>query len=115
MFAKYFAQLLIDRKITVSDLAKFLSKHNMTPLMFNVLKYLEHKEAQHLVHNTIVIETPFDLSEKSISTIKRKVGNDLAETEIVENKNLLAGYVARFKGLEYDASAKTILENFTRS
>lgn len=113
MKAQHFAQLLIERKVTVDNLVSFLEKHNLLAMLPGVLGFLKHKEAQHLAHNTLVIETPFPLDDKSIKTVKRMAGNDLIEeVELVENKDVLAGYIARYKGKEYDASAKTIINNF---
>ncbi len=115
MKANYFAELLIKRKVTVDNLVSFLKKHNLLTLLPGVLDYLKHKEAQHLEHNTLVIETPFDLNDKSLEFIKNKIGSDALETDVVIKDELLAGYVARFRGVEYDHSAKTVIENFVRN
>lgn len=115
MKAQNFAKLLIDRKVTVDNMVSFLQKHNLLTLLPSILEFLKHKESQHLAHNTLVIESPFPLNEEAVSVIKKQVGDNFTEVEMVENKSLLAGYVARFRGIEYDASAKSILENFIRN
>lgn len=115
MKAQHFAKLLIDRKVSVNDMVSFLQKHSLLTLLPSIMEFLKHKEAQHLAHNTLVIESPFPLKEGSVSVIKKRIGDNFNEVEMVENKSLLAGYVARFRGVEYDASAKSILENFIRN
>jgi F0F1-type ATP synthase delta subunit len=71
--------------------------------MLQMSDALEKKES-------IVIETPFPLSDESVKKIKRIVGNDIAPHEIVINKNILAGFQARFKGILYDGSAQRIIK-----
>lgn len=115
MFGRYLADLLIAKKITIDEMIAFLKKHNLLTVLPSILAYLKHKEAEHLEFNTLVVETPFPLQENALESIKARFGTDVRDVEVVLKKDLLAGYVARLQGVEVDASAKRVLENFIRS
>lgn len=61
---------------------------------------------------TVMIESPFLLTSESIQRIKRIVGNDLAPHDVSVNKNLLAGFKARYKEILYDGSAERVIKTF---
>ena len=64
-------------------------------------------------NDSIIIESPFPLSDDSIKKIKRIVGNDIAEHEVMINPQVLAGFKARFRGTLYDGSAERIIKQLT--
>lgn len=60
--------------------------------------------------NTIMIETPFPLSDDAVKKIRNIVGSPTEAHAVVINKNILAGFKARFKGKLYDGSAERIIK-----
>jgi F0F1-type ATP synthase delta subunit len=105
---------LTKHQDSLSDVIDLLTRYNMLSLLPSIKKALVEISQTGDVYNTIMIETPFPLSENAIKKIKRIAGNDLATHEVHENKELLAGFKARFKGVLYDGSAERIIKQLTR-
>lgn len=103
------ASRILLKQSSLEEVVTLLRKYKMLSLlpsirtsMLQMSDALEKKES-------IIIETPFPLSDESIKKIKRIVGNDIASHEVIINKNILAGFQARFKGILYDGSAQRII------
>lgn len=108
------AQLIVEKNISVEDVATTLAKYNLLGLLpaikDNVIEMASHKKSG----NTLAIETPFPLSEDAIARIKDITGNSKVAHEVTINKNLLAGFKARFKGKLYDGSAERIIRQLIK-
>lgn len=104
------ADMLLEGKVTAKQCIAVLEKHNQLFLLPTIVKLLTHNAKTNALYDTVCIETPFPVSQAGVATIKRVVGNDLAPHESVINKELLAGFRARYKGKLYDASALRIVE-----
>lgn len=104
------ATLLFQGKTTLPLVIDLLTKYKMLALLPSIMKALTKLNSFSGKENTIVIESPFALSEGSVQKIKRIVGNDIAEHSIVINKDVLAGFKATFRGVRYDGSAERIIK-----
>lgn len=108
------AKLLIENKITVKSCISFLEENKLTSLFPTILRLVKNMSYKKNNYETLIIESPFNLSDSSIKKIKRIVGNDLAIHKEEINPKLLAGFRARFRGTLYDASAKRIVDQLNK-
>lgn len=108
------AKLLVENKITVQSCISFLEENKLTSLLPTILRIVKNRVSKNITHETLMIESPFNLSSDSIKKIKRIIGNDLAVHKETINPKLLAGFRARFKGTLYDASAIRITEQLNK-
>jgi F0F1-type ATP synthase delta subunit len=104
---------ILSGKSTVEDLDRVLAKYKMTSLFPSIKKELVQLTSQSASEDTIMIESPFSLSEESITKIKGFVGDATVKHEVTINKNILAGFTARFRGKLYDGSAERIIKQLT--
>ena len=109
------ATLIVSKEIPIAEVVSLLSKYKMLGLLPALKKALEDLSNRSETRNTIMIESPFALSLESIQKIKRIVGNDLAQHDVIINKNLLAGFKARYKEILYDGSAERALKTFIKN
>lgn len=107
------AQLIAHKKISVTDVVEALHTYNLLSLLPQILKSLKQVAREKHTHDTLFVESPFILSEKALSHIKKLIGNDAVPHEITINPKLLAGFKARFKGTLYDGSAARIIKQLT--
>lgn len=104
---------ILQGKASVNDVVELLTKYDLLTLLPSIKQSLSqmstgvHKDA------TIMIETPYNLSDSSITRIKEIVGHQNAPHVVVINKNILAGFKAKFKGMMYDGSAERIIRQIT--
>ena len=62
-------------------------------------------------HNTLYIETPFNLSEDMIGSLQSKLApNTDSPIKIVINPDVLGGFLAKFKGVKTDATLRRQLQ-----
>jgi F0F1-type ATP synthase delta subunit len=104
------AKVIMEKSVTVSDVTSVLKSHNLLALLPQILKALKQMNVSSRSENTILVESPFPLSENAIARIKRIVGNDIAPHIAAINKDLLTGFKARFRGRLYDGSAERIIK-----
>lgn len=109
------AHTVIEKEISVDTLVSTLEKYNLTALLPGILKAIKQHESGMKESDTIKIESPFPLSEKSVARIKRIVGNDIAPTDLTVNTDLLSGFRARFRGRLFDGSAERIIKQLINS
>ncbi len=107
------AHILKEKNIPSDLLIETLKEYNLLALLPNIKSALLELAVSEKEGSTIDIESPFPLSKDAESRIKRIVGNDLAEVRIAINKELLAGFRARYKGKLYDGSAQRIINQLT--
>ena len=108
------AKLIIEKNITVEDISATLAKYNLLGLFPAILANVEEIASHTKKGDTLAIESPFPLSDEAITRIKEIVGNDKVTHEVIINKNVLAGFKARFKGKLYDGSAERIIRQLTK-
>lgn len=107
------AVLIIEEKTTVNEVFALLVQYKMTSILPSIKKALVQVSSQKGEQDLIEIESPFPLSDDAARKIKRIIGNDIANHEVVINKNILAGFKARFRGMLYDGSAERIIKQIT--
>ncbi len=103
------ATLLLDKKISVSDVTEMLRKYTLLPLLPTIVREVKQMSRGELKKDMILIESPFEIGEKAIAHIKKIIGRD-APHEVTINTNLLAGWKARINGMLYDGSAERIIK-----
>ena len=104
---------IIKDESSLPKIIELLTKYKMLPLLPSVKQAYIQMSAVSNSNDVIMIESPFVVTDDSVKRIKRIVGNDMAEHRVAINKDLLAGFRARFKGVLYDGSAERIIKQFT--
>lgn len=104
------ATLIYKGKTTVPDVVSLLTQYKMLALLPFVKQSLIQMSSFANKNDVIMIESPFELSPSSLQKIKRIVGNDMADHEVIINKEVLAGFKATFRGMMYDGSADRIIK-----
>ncbi len=107
------AELIVKKKVKVEHIEEVLRSYKMLALLPNILVAVKKITQDVGKENAIHIESPFELDKEALAQIKRIIGNDMAETEVTINKDILAGFKARFKGKLYDGSAERIIRQLT--
>jgi F0F1-type ATP synthase delta subunit len=108
------AKFMIEKNISVDDMVKTLSKYNLVGLLPAILKAVVETASRKNAGDIITIEAPFLLSDEAIVHIKKITGNSTVSHEVSLNKNILAGFKARFRGKLYDGSAERIIRQLTK-
>ncbi len=109
------ATYLETSNATLKDLDEVLVKYKLQSLLPEILRFLSRKQKIREQKEMVMIESPFPLSEESLSAIKRLVNGKDAEHVVTINGNLLAGFKAKYRDLMYDASAERIIKQFTKN
>lgn len=104
------AKLIVEKDVNIDDVVVLLRKYKLLSLITSIKDQVNRLGKEVNQRDTIQIESPFEINDDAIGHIKRIVGNDLAPHSISINKNLLAGFKARFKEKLYDASAERIIK-----
>jgi F0F1-type ATP synthase delta subunit len=109
------AKLVVQKNLKIDDLVDSLRTYNLLSLLPSIKEAVSKLLEENTQKDAIHIESPFEINQPALQKIKRIVGNDLAETEVVINKTILAGFKARHKGKLYDGSAERIIKQLTNS
>lgn len=88
---------------------KFSREYNLEDLKPHVLEYLNRLEKRERGEESVRIKTASALSEDLKSRVKNSLGANTAPVEEREDKELVSGFVATYKGVQYDTSLKTLL------
>ena len=107
------AALLLNGKANLTDMIELLTKYKMLSLLPSIKQALVQMASARDAEETIMIESPFPLSDASITHVRTIMGENNAKHHVVINKNVLAGFKAKFKGVMYDGSAERIIKQFT--
>lgn len=107
------AKLIVEKNLKIDDVVESLQTYNLISLLPSILEQAKRMNKDVSLRDTIQIESPFPIGEKALAHIKRMVGNDIAPHEVTINKNILAGFKARFKEKLYDGSAERIIKQLT--
>jgi F0F1-type ATP synthase delta subunit len=102
-----------ENDTSIDKVVETLREYKLLSLLPSIKDAMEDLAGKDVEENTIEIESPFPLSKEAEARIKRIVGNDLAEARVAINKDLLAGFKARWKGKLYDGSAQRIINQLT--
>jgi F0F1-type ATP synthase delta subunit len=93
----------------------FIKIQKLESQLPNVLYRLEKILKKEDEKNKIQIEAPHDISSQTIKEVKTFLKVEQKENTFKINKDLIAGFRARWDGVVYDASFKTGLEKFKNS
>ncbi|HCC05849.1 TPA: hypothetical protein DEP94_00570 [Candidatus Nomurabacteria bacterium] len=109
------AKLIVEKDANIDDVVVLLRKYKLLSLITSIKDQVKRLGKDVNQRDTLQIESPFEMSNEAIASIKRIVGNDLAPHTLSINKNLLAGFKARFKEKLYDASAERVIRQLTNN
>lgn len=108
------AETIVRNGIETADVVPVLESYGLIGLLPSIVAEAKKLAVQEGDRETIHIESPFPLDDEASKRIKRIVGNDLASVSVSINKDLLAGFKARYKGKLYDGSAERIIKQLTK-
>ena len=109
------ADMIVRKGVKIADVEEALRSYKLLSLLPSIKKAVEQMYREEGSKESIAIESPFPLDEKALSRIRRIAGNDLAPHTFTINKNLLAGFKARYRGTLYDGSAERIIRKLLNS
>lgn len=109
------ATYLETSNTSLNELEEVLTKHKLQSLLPEILRFLSRKQKIREQKERVMIESPFPLSDESLSAIKQLVNGKDAEHTVTINGDLLAGFKAKYKDLMYDGSAERIIKQFTKN
>ena len=112
MLAKAFSTLLIEDKTTVDHVENALRRFHLLSLLPSILDELKHHQKEITTAETVYIESPFSITDENKDTIKALLQAKEKDHHFTLNKNLLAGFRARYKGTMVDSSMERILNTF---
>lgn len=104
------ALLILQGKASLASVVELLAKYKMLSLLPSVQKALVQMSSLLQTKDTIMIESPFPLSDAAINHIQKIIGDEHADYKVSINSHVLAGFKARFKGILYDGSAERIIK-----
>lgn len=106
------ANLIVNKHVPVDVVVEMLREYKMLGLLLSIKRSIEEMAAGESIRDSVMIESPFPLSVEAIETIKKIAGGVNAQHDVTINKELLAGFKARYKEILYDGSAERIIKNF---
>lgn len=104
------AKLVVEKNVKLEHVVEILRTYKLLALLPSIRSSMVKIHEEKNASSTIEIESPFEVTGDALMRIKRIIGNDLANTNVTINKNILAGFKARFKGKLYDGSAERIMK-----
>lgn len=113
--SRILATLIISERTTVPRVTELLAKYKMLSLLPSIKQAIIQVSLVSNKKDTIMIESPFPLSDDAIQKVRYIVGDASAPHEVIINKQLLAGFKARYKGIAYDGSAERIVKELVGS
>lgn len=114
ILSRKLAKLMIEKDISVDDIVHTLSTYNLLGLLPSIRKTVIEMASRTSTNDTMMIESPFILSDDTVLHIKKITGNENIKHEVIINKSILSGFKARFKGILYDGSAERIIRQLTK-
>lgn len=111
--ARKIAQSVIANNTSGDQLVDVLTNYKLLSLLPAITNEVAKLGTLSAKKDIMYIESPFPLNDAAVAKIKRIVGNDLTQTEVTINKNILSGFKARFKGKLYDGSGERIIKKLT--
>lgn len=107
------AKTIIKNNIKIDVVIDVLRKYKLLSLLIPIKRHLEKLEKMESTEGTLRIESPFMVSPESLTRILEITDGKNAHHEVVINKDILAGFKARYKGKLYDGSAERIIKQLT--
>lgn len=104
---------ILEGKASIDDVVSLLTKYELLTLLPCIKQAVHQMSSGMQMKETVIIESPFELSEVSIQKIKGIIGEEDAPHSLIINKQILAGFKAKFKGMMYDGSAERIIRQIT--
>lgn len=107
------ALLIVQGKASLASVIELLAKYKMLSLLPSIKQALLQMSSELHTKDTLMIESPFPLSDTAINHIQKIIGDERADYKVTINRHVLAGFKARFKGILYDGSAERIIKQIT--
>ncbi len=115
MYSKAISLLLLSERVTVSELTLFLKKRKLLSLLPEIMRELLLRREELQNEKLLTLETPFDLSDESVKTVKELLAiKEECPVKQREKKSLLSGFRATYKHQSYDASARKLINQLTQ-
>ncbi|MBP6925837.1 MAG: F0F1 ATP synthase subunit delta [Candidatus Pacebacteria bacterium] len=95
-------------KNIAENLAQYLDRNNLMPLLGSVVQHLEYMHRQASARTKLDIVSAYTLPKDTVQDIKKSLGAEHLGS-VQEDKDLLGGFIAEYNGVVYDASIKTQL------
>ncbi len=108
------ANSIVTKNIPISSVVELLTKYKMLSLLPLITRAVKERGTLYARRDSVMIESPFALSPSAVDAIKKIVGAPSSHHDVTINKNLLAGFKARYQEVLYDGSAERIIKNFTK-
>lgn len=109
--SRQIAELMVKKNVSVQAVTDALARYNLLGLLPSVKNDVLKLTREQGVAESVHIESPFELDALALSQIQTLIGSGKAETRVTINKDVLAGFKARYKGKLYDGSAERIVRN----
>lgn len=93
----------------------FAKKNHIEGLIDTIVWYLEYFSKQYQRNEAVEIIAAHSISPDTIEAIRDSIGAINAQTIVTEDTSLVAGFIARYKGTQYDASIKTQLSRLRQA
>ena len=108
------AQLIVTKNLSIDEVKNVLTKYKLLGLLPAIKERVGEYANSEKSSNTLSVESPFPLTDDTLKHIKGLVGEGDVPSEVIINKNILAGFKARYKGKLYDGSAERIIRQFIK-
>lgn len=107
--AKALVKIILEKpeeyQESVKNFLIFCKKMKLNYLLPSVMRYLEIEFKRQAEKETLKILSPVKISEEIVNEIKKAVGAQKSEKlEVIEDKNITAGFIAYYQNKIIDAS-----------
>jgi F0F1-type ATP synthase delta subunit len=100
-----------EKGFVADSVISFLDENNLESLKSKVLEHVQVIEDEKEKYNSVDIKTALPLSAHTTKEIVESIcGDTEVRHKVEEDKTLIAGFVARFRSLEWDGSVKGKVE-----
>lgn len=97
----------VDIDVVLGGVVEALKESGQSALLAPALKRTARLLKRDLLTETLVIESPFEVSDDLLQDITKKIVKESDPLRVVTLKpELIAGFSAKYQGKQYDASAK---------
>jgi len=108
------ALYIVEGKASLDDVVALLTKYKLVALLPSLKDAMVQLISADHAKKTLIIESPFPLSQQAITTIKLMVGEPEVKHDVVIKQSILAGFKAKYKGMMYDGSAERIIKQLSK-
>lgn len=89
---------------------QYIDEYKLQSLLPKVLNYLEEFYKNDSEFNSLQIKVSHQIDDELVQKIRNVINTQTSDIRIVEDKELIGGFVANHKGFIYDASIKNQLQ-----